>query len=171
MPLRASRRFEVLLTKLNGHICPADQGIFNWHHNNQLIGIITCFVDDIIWSETQYFRKTVIEKLKTTFKTESESLEAFIYLGLHIKHNANFSIDTDRTNSVSKCATPAQYWILQPDLIKPCLTKSSNTTSPKNHTSRFLKIHSILEYYSDTSFNNLPNGRSQWGQIILSQTK
>ena len=31
------------LTKLNGHICPADQGIFIWHHNNQLIRIITCF--------------------------------------------------------------------------------------------------------------------------------
>ena len=36
------------LTKLNRHICQADQGIFMWHHNNQLIRIITCFVDDMI---------------------------------------------------------------------------------------------------------------------------
>ena len=35
------------LTKLNGHICPANQGNFIWHHNNQLTGIITCFADDI----------------------------------------------------------------------------------------------------------------------------
>ena len=48
------------LTKINGHICPADQGIFIWDHN-ELIRIITCFVDDIIWSGTQYFYKTVIE--------------------------------------------------------------------------------------------------------------
>ena len=36
------------LTRLNGHIFPADQDILIWHHNNQLIGIITCFVDDTI---------------------------------------------------------------------------------------------------------------------------
>ena len=63
--------------KLNGHICPADQGIFIWHHNNQLIGIITWFIDDIIWNGNQYFYKAVTGKLKTTFKIGSESLKSW----------------------------------------------------------------------------------------------
>ena len=52
------------LTKLNGHISPAYQGIFIWHHNNQLIEIITCFVNDIIWSGTQYFIKQSLKNSK-----------------------------------------------------------------------------------------------------------
>ena len=89
------------LTKLSGYICLADQVIFIWHHNNQLIRITTCFVYDMIWSGSQYFYKTVIEKLKITFKIGSESLEAFIYLGLNIKQNADFFIDIDQTNYIS----------------------------------------------------------------------
>ena len=67
------------LTKLNRHILPADQAIFIWHHSNHLIGIITCLVDDRIWSGTWvlHFHKTVIKKLKIMFKTESESIQAF----------------------------------------------------------------------------------------------
>ena len=56
----------------------------------------------MICSGTQYFYKTVIEKLKTTFKIGSESLEAFIYLGLNIKQNTDFSIDVDQTNYIDK---------------------------------------------------------------------
>ena len=55
----------------------------------------------MIWSGTQYLYKTVIEKLKTTFKIGSESLEAFIYLGLNIKQNADFSIDVDQTTCIN----------------------------------------------------------------------
>ena len=56
----------------------------------------------MICSGTQYFYKAVIEKLKTTFKIGSESLEAFIYLGLNIKQNTDFSIDVDQTNYIDK---------------------------------------------------------------------
>ena len=55
----------------------------------------------MIWSGSQYFYKTVIEKLKITFKIGSESLEAFIYPGLNIKQNADFFIDIDQTNYIS----------------------------------------------------------------------
>ena len=65
------------------------------------MGIITCFVKYIIWSRTQYFYEKVVEKLKTTFKTGSESLEEFPCLGLNIKQNTNFSIDVDQTHYVN----------------------------------------------------------------------
>ena len=113
------------LTKLNGHVCPADQGIFMWHHNNQLIGIITCSVDAIIWSGTQYFYKTVIEKFKTTFKIGSESLEAFPCLGLNIKQNADFSIDVDQTNYVN---------VINPTMLTN--DRMKNTSSPLTNKER-----------------------------------
>ena len=50
----------------------------------------------MICSGTQYFYKTVIEKLKTTFKIGSESLN------LNIKQNTDFSIDVDQTNYIDK---------------------------------------------------------------------
>ena len=50
------------------------------------------------WNSILY--KTVIEKLKTTFKIGLESLEAFTFLGLNIKQNVDFSIDVDQTNYV-----------------------------------------------------------------------
>ena len=56
---------------------------------------------NIIRSGTQYVYQTVTEKLKTTFRIGLESLEAFTYLGLNIKQNANFSIDIDQTNYVN----------------------------------------------------------------------
>ena len=55
----------------------------------------------MIWSGTQNFYKTAIKKLKTRFKIGSESLEAFIYFGLNIKQNADFSIDVDQTNHIN----------------------------------------------------------------------
>ena len=64
------------------------------------MGIITCFVNYIIWSGTQYFYEKV-EKLKTTFKIGSESLEAFPCVGLNMEQNANFSIDVDQTSYVN----------------------------------------------------------------------
>ena len=51
------------------------------------------------WNSILY--KTVIEKLKTTFKIGLESLEAFTFLGLNIKQNVDFSIDVDQTNYVN----------------------------------------------------------------------
>ena len=56
----------------------------------------------MILSGTQYFYKTVIEKLKTMFKIGSETVEAFIYLGLNIKQNTDFSIDADQINYINK---------------------------------------------------------------------
>ena len=54
----------------------------------------------MIWSGTQYFYKTVIQKLKITFKLDQSS-GAFIYLGLNVKQNADFSNDVDETNYIN----------------------------------------------------------------------
>ena len=54
----------------------------------------------MIWSGTQYFYKTVIQKLKITFKLD-QSIGAFIYLGLNVKQNADFSNDVDETNYIN----------------------------------------------------------------------
>ena len=36
------------------------------------------------------------------FKIGSETVEAFIYLGLNIKQNTDFSIDADQINYINK---------------------------------------------------------------------
>mgnify|MGYP001794889706 CR=1 FL=1 len=89
-----------VLTSPKGNICPSDQGIFTWYEENSISGIITCFVDDIIWGGTESFYKNVVEKFKNTFKIGSESVECFTYLGINIKQRNDFSIEIDQSSYV-----------------------------------------------------------------------
>ena len=54
------------------HICPVDQRIFIWPQNNQLTGIITYFINDIIWGGTQCFYKTVNKNSKPRSKLDQK---------------------------------------------------------------------------------------------------
>ena len=205
------------LISLNGKICPADQGIFVWYDGDQLIGIIACFVDDIIWGGTQYFFDTVIQKFKSTFQIGAEHFQAFTYLGLNIKQNADFSIDVDQTNYISsinpiplnririKNTTASltdqersQFrqligqlnWVVNmtrpefsfevcyastvvnsatiSDIIK--LNKVLKQMKSETSHIRFpsLDIQSLnISTYTDASFNNLPKGGTQGGQIVF----
>ena len=52
------------LLKLRAKISNIDTGLFYWRENNTLIGILACHFDDMIWGDNQYFKETIITKLK-----------------------------------------------------------------------------------------------------------
>ena len=54
------------LIKLGATPIQLDQGIFIWHKNNIPIGIMACFVDDVLWGGNTKFENT-IKKLKQIF--------------------------------------------------------------------------------------------------------
>ena len=203
--------------KLNGKICPADQGIFVWYKNDQLIGIIACFVDDMIWGGTEYFFETVIKNFKSTFQIGAEHFAAFTYLGLNIKQKDDFSIDVDQTsyiNSISpilldkdrakNTAAPitdqerSQFrqligqlnWVTNMTRPEFCFEVCYASTIVNSATiSDIIKLNKVLKKmksevshikfpslntqslniktYTDASFNNLPKGGSQGGQIVF----
>jgi len=84
------------LLKLGAQPSQLDQGIFYWSHNGEIIGIVVCFVDDIIWAGEKEFEK-IIEKLKSSFQIGSESSKAFRYIGINLKQNTDNSIRVDQT--------------------------------------------------------------------------
>ena len=197
-------------------MCPTDQGIFVWYHNNKLNSIIICFVDDIIWGGTEQFDQNVIQKFRNTFKIGSENTE-FFYLGLNIKQNTDYSIDIDQNNYINgiqpipltseriKCSKEpltdserSQYrqligqlnWVT--NMIRPEFsfeTYYASTTVNSATVSDVIKLNKVLRQtrskeshrkfpsldiksisvktYTDASFNNLPHGRSQGGQLVF----
>ena len=205
------------LAKSNGLICPTDQGIFVWYHNNKFNGIIICFVDDIIWGGTGHFDQNVIQKFRNTFKIGSENTEFFIYLGLNIKQNTDYSIDIDQNNYINgiqpipltservKCSKEpltdserSQYrqligqlnWVT--NMTRPEFsfeTCYARTTVNSATVSDVIKLNKVLRQiksteshikfpsldiksisvktYTDASFNNLPHGGSQGGQLVF----
>ena len=101
------------LLKLKATPCKLDQGIFFWHENSKLIGIIVCFVDDVIWAGTAKFY-SIIEQLRKTFHIGAESSKTFKYIGIHMQQDNDLSITINQNNYV--------------DSINPI---STETTNPK----------------------------------------
>ena len=66
---------------MGAEISSIDPGLFYWRENNTLIGILGCHVDDIILGGNQYFKGTIITKLKEIFKFGPEVMEAFTDIG------------------------------------------------------------------------------------------
>ena len=81
--------------KLGEKISSIDPGLFYWRENNTLAGILACHVDDTR-EGNQYFKETIITKLKEIFNFGSEETEAFKYIGIGLKQNSGFSVKIDQ---------------------------------------------------------------------------
>ena len=69
-----------------------DTRLFYWKENNNLIVILACHMDYMIWGGDQYFRDNLINILKKTFNFMPEEKESFTYIGIQIKQNPESSI-------------------------------------------------------------------------------
>ena len=58
--------------KLNAKPVLLDQGIFIWYENSKPIGMMVCFVDDVMWGGSELF-VDVVKKLKLRFHIGTES--------------------------------------------------------------------------------------------------
>ena len=205
------------LLKLGAKISSIDPGLFYWRENNTLTGILACHMDDMIWGGNQYFKETIITKLKEIFNFGSEEMEAFTYIGIELKQNSDFSVKIDQNpyiDSIQKIVLSEEKtkdrksslttsektlyrsivrllnWVAgisRPDInfvVCESRTKFTHATVAdiiyvnkiirKIKSSRsfiqFLKLdlNTVkLQLFTDASFNNLSNGGSQAGQIIL----
>ena len=99
------------LSKLEAKISRIDPGLFYWRENNTLIDILACHVDNMIWGCNQYFKGTIIPKLKEIFNFGPEEIQTklrfwcedwskFIYR-LHSK-NIFIKRKNDRNISLTK---------------------------------------------------------------------
>ena len=79
-------------------MCSTDSGLFYWRENNTLIGILACHIDDMVWGGKQYFKATIIAKLKQIFHFGPEEMEVFTYIGIGLKQNSNFSVKIDQNS-------------------------------------------------------------------------
>lgn len=82
-----------------------DKGMFFWKSNQVLQGIINLFVDDILTAGTQQFYEVVIGKLTEEFIFGSSNQGAFVYIGISIVQNEDYSIDLNQ-NAYSKSLKP-----------------------------------------------------------------
>ena len=80
------------LLKLRTKISSIDPGLFYWTENNTLTGILACHIDEMIWGGNQYFKETIITKLKEIFNFGSEEMEEFTYIGIELKQNSYFNV-------------------------------------------------------------------------------
>ena len=88
-----------------------DPGIFYWQDDSGLFGILVCHIDEMIWGGTEYFKSNVIDNLKSTFKFGSEETDTFVYIGIELTQNSDYSICIEQNNyiaSVSEILLPKE---------------------------------------------------------------
>ena len=210
-------KFREELLKLGAYVSKLDQGIFVWFDNNKVIfGIISCFVDDVIWGGCNGFND-IIEKLKQKFEISIENSKAFTYIGIDINqlHDKTICINqnsyvssinpiplsdeqsshlhdkvTEEERSLYRAAIGQLIWVAsssRPEISFDVCEASTKVTSAiiadivkinkvikyVKSTSSFIKFPKLqldslhIKTFTDASFNNLPNGGSQGGQILF----
>ena len=63
------------------------KALFMWHKDEQLIGVMTTHVDDLIYSGTEEWNSTVVGKVCQEFKISKTAKKNFRYIGLEIEQN------------------------------------------------------------------------------------
>ena len=195
-----------------------DPGVFHYHLDDELAGILLSYVDDIIYGGGGSFFKNVVNHLRQTFRISHEHDTAFGYIGLQLNQNRNFSISLDqqvyadslqpvrvekaRIKDKNASLNVSEFkslrslvgqlgWLAgvsRPDIsfavseassalknavIEDIINVNKIVKHVKNTPSSimfpcFQSLSSItLKVYSDASYRNLKEGRSQGGHIIF----
>ena len=77
-----------------------DQGIFYWKDMvGVIIGILICFVDDLLFGGTKQF-ENAIENLKKTFQVGTENSVTFQYIGIHLHQDEDKSITINQESYI-----------------------------------------------------------------------
>ena len=87
------------LIKLGSLPATLNKGIFILAKEHKAIGIITCFVSDVLWGANKEF-SYIIKQLKSTFKIVAEHKEMFEYIRVHLQQNTECSIILDQNRYI-----------------------------------------------------------------------
>ncbi len=93
--------FSEKLLELGCSVSKHDPGVFMFHHDGKLQGILACFVDDVVHGGTRIFMTSVIEKLHEHFKVGSSQEKTFSFLGISLHQNDDMSIVVDQNSFAS----------------------------------------------------------------------
>ena len=99
-PRKCFLKLKFELEKLDAVMCKFDSGLFYFHKNNKLEGVISCHVDDILWGGTDDFRENVIHKLHNVLQIGSENSKAFNYVGMEVSQDEDKSIIVRQDNYI-----------------------------------------------------------------------
>ena len=82
-----------VLLKVHVLPSPLDEGPFFAHcrETGDIVGIITCHVDDLLYGGTSDFWLNAIEKLCVALEFGTENTRAFTCIGMNIKQHPNKS--------------------------------------------------------------------------------
>ena len=83
------------LCRLGGRPSELDQGIFYFYNRREMIGIVSLFVDALLWAGNSGLAQ-IIQKLKTVFQVGSKNQKWFTYVGINLKENDDFFIIVDQ---------------------------------------------------------------------------
>lgn len=89
------------LLSLGVSLSKHDDGLFFCRKGTELIGMLSCHVDDIIWGGTAQFKRDVIDEICQTFEISRECSNAFRYLGVNVSQRSDRSIVIDQSCYVS----------------------------------------------------------------------
>ena len=88
------------LQSLGARCCKLDQGLFLWFKNYEILGLVGCFVDDILWSGIEEF-EAIMANFKTKFQIRSEYSNTFKYHGMNLTQMPDKSIRIDQSSYVN----------------------------------------------------------------------
>ena len=121
-------RLRDVLSKVQVLPSPLDDGLFFAHcrDTGDLIGIIACHVDDLLYGGTSDFQLNVIEKLRVALEFGTENTRAFTYIGMNVKQHPDKSITLDQVTFASG--------ISQIELSQDCLTSEGASLIEEERT-------------------------------------
>ena len=85
-------RLKEEVMKLGARVSSFDNGVFYWHSERGLEGVMASFVDDQLWGGTHNFEEKVIKELRRTFDISCEHDSAFKYVGIELSQGDDYSI-------------------------------------------------------------------------------
>ena len=139
------------LKKLKVTVSKYDAGLFFYHINGDLHGILVTHVDDFLWGGSHKFVENVIKTLHNVFIVGTVNKYAFKYLGLNLKEKES-SIDISQKEYIEQ--------------IQPMTYEKSKTNSVKVNTIESFVDTKLLVFH-DASFANMAGSGSQGGYVIF----
>ena len=79
-----------------------EPGLFTFHKEGELVGIICSHVDDLFIAGNDLFKSSVIKKLFKLFKFSKVEMKKFTYLGCEVEKLDNGNITLNQNNYIEK---------------------------------------------------------------------
>ena len=125
------------MARLGGEVNKMDYGLFMFVIKGELIGILTCFVDDMIYGGTNEFDKTINVSMRKIFNIGTENDKSFNYVGIGINQDDDGSITIDQ-----------QHYIASLNPLKIDSSSTNDTPVTKEETKQFRAAVGKLNWLS-----------------------